>query len=353
MSRHILSSFPHEKGEHCGSCATKCMFEWNYRKSISEAMVVGLGSGTGFAFVKTGNGIPFPIGRINDMEENFAKILGLDYDETYFSDSDEAFEDLKYHLKNDNPVTIAVESYYLPYHPSYKRRHFPGHRIVVIGFDDKKEEVYVAERQMEQIQTVSYSALKEARSLGMFPNKNRRGVFKSKIIRHSLKDACINALKLQCSHMLDSKEGPYERNTDAFGLPGLKYFKEVMEQYQQNFSKENHPYSHNSFIIENFGKTWEFTGSGGGNFRKFFAQYLVEIKFSSDPFLYNFIKQQWITSAFFSSSLWTTLSHLFVMIPYIPYCKNWSIPKPSALVGPLDIKITNTQEAISTLNTIY
>jgi len=288
------------------------------------------------------------------MEEIFAKNLGLDYEEKIFENSDEALEDLKFFIKNDNPVIICVESYYLPYHPSYKRRHFPGHRIVVIGFDDKKEEVYVAERQMDQIQTVSYSALKEARSIGMYPNQNRRGVFKSKIIRHSLKDACIKALTLQCDHMLDSLKEPlldYETSFSV-GLTGLQHFYYIIQQYQQHFHEEKHRYSHNPIVLENFGKTWEYSGSGGGNFRKFFAQYLVEIKFS-DPFLYHFIKQQWITSAFLSSSLWTTLAHLFLILPYIPFGKNWISPKSSALVGTLEIKLTTQQEAITAIRTIY
>jgi len=236
-----------------------------------------------------------------------------------------------------------------------KKRHFPGHRIVVIGFDDKKEEVYVAERQMEEIQTVTYSALKEARTGGIYPQLNRRGVFKSKIIRHSIKDASINALKLQSDRMLDplSEQPDYENQMLSLGIQGLHHFSYIIQQYQQHFHEDKHKYSHNPIALENIGKTMEFSGSGGGNFRKFFAQYLIEIKFSSDPFLYNFIQQSWITTAFFSSSLWTTLSHLFLTLPYIPCGKNWSIPKASTLVGILDIKIINSQEAIIAIRTIY
>jgi C1A family cysteine protease len=55
------------------------------------------------------------------------------------------FTKAKEFIGNNQPVVAgALDMYYLPYYPEiYHQKHIPIHYILVVGYDDDKQEVYV------------------------------------------------------------------------------------------------------------------------------------------------------------------------------------------------------------------
>ena len=53
--------------------------------------------------------------------------------------------------------------YYLHYYPElYQKQHVPIHYVLVVGYDDDKQEVYIQDCSQEGIQKISYTEFEKA-----------------------------------------------------------------------------------------------------------------------------------------------------------------------------------------------
>ena len=68
------------------------------------------------------------------------------------------FPKIKIYLDNDEPVMVgALDMYYLHYYPElYKREHIPIHYLLVTGYDDEKQVVYVHDCSFNGLQQISF-----------------------------------------------------------------------------------------------------------------------------------------------------------------------------------------------------
>ncbi len=205
--RKTIKGWKHLKGVHCGSAALRdiCIY---YGQDFSEQMCFGLGAGLGFYYsceeAMSPSRIIQPRGPL--MEINFLGNFGLDIaDWKYEDDNERASAELKEFIDRDIPVLIQADIRYLEYFDS--RTHFPGHIIVVCGYDDSESVFYVADNSFEGLQAVSFENMRKARSSKArpYPLSNNRVEVESMEGGTDLEEMILGAVRKNAEMMLEGR----------------------------------------------------------------------------------------------------------------------------------------------------
>ncbi|MBM3127165.1 MAG: DUF4872 domain-containing protein [Chloroflexi bacterium] len=261
----IVSGFYHTRGNHCGSTAMRDLLHCA-GLALSEAMCFGLGSGLGFHYFRDlpGAGISrFFHGRTGALERDLCDHLALDFAEGADDDPDRAWRTARAFVDADLPVLLNVELSRLPYYNS--RTPFPGHRVVLAGYDIARAVAFLADNAFESLQEISFDALRDARDApvasSLFPLQNYSLVVKSAHTHTPLDQAMRVALRENARAMLDT------RDANA-GLAGMKTLADDLVNWGDAPDWQ---------FCARFGyQIIERRGTGGGAFRKMYAAYLRE-----------------------------------------------------------------------------
>ena len=91
------------------------------------------------------------------------------------------FPKMKQYLDNGKPVMVgALDMFYLHYYPElYKKEHVPIHYLLVVGYDDEKQVVYVHDCTFDGIQELSYEDFEETLNVNVpgMSKKNTHRIF--------------------------------------------------------------------------------------------------------------------------------------------------------------------------------
>jgi hypothetical protein len=259
----IVANFFHTRGNHCGSTAMRDLLRCA-GLDLSEAMCFGLGSGLGFHYFRDlpEAGISrFFHGRTGTLERDLCRHLALDFVEGTDDDPDRAWRAARAYIDADLPVLLNVELSRLPYYNS--RTPFPGHRVVLAGYDDARALAFLADNAFESLQEISFDALRAARAApitsSLFPLRNFSLVVKSARAHTPLDQAMRVALRANARAMLE----PRDANN---GLAGMKTLADDLANWRDAPDWQ---------FCARFGyQIIERRGTGGGAFRKMYAEYL-------------------------------------------------------------------------------
>ena len=259
----IVSGFHHARGNHCGSTAMRDLLHCA-ALDLSEAMCFGLGSGLGFHYFRNipDTGIShFFHGRTGTLERDLCRQLALDFADGLDDDPDHAWRAARAFLDADVPVLLNVELSHLPYYNSHTP--FPGHRVVLAGYDDARGVAFLADNAFEDLQEISFDALRDARDApvasSLFPLRNYSLVVKSSRDHAPLADVVRIALRENARTMLDERD-PHG------GVVGMKTLAADFVNWGDAPAWQ---------FCARFGyQIIERRGTGGGAFRKMYAEYL-------------------------------------------------------------------------------
>jgi len=304
--RVMIEGYENRTGEHCGSIAMRNLLHHYCRLDLSESLIFGLGAGVDLLLIEGHDFEPAVLvfGRSASMEVDVADALGFDYVEKVELDDDRAWEVARREVCEGRPTMLSGDIFYLDYR-DYKA-HFPAHRFVLLGFDDEKQVVYVADRIDPEPQACSYGALRESRNpRGFFSTYNLWGRFEGTAIRHSLEEACTRAIDRAARRMLGraADEGPVLPDPAmrvTQGLATLEVFAKQLEDWPRREDCEG--------LASYTSKCLEKWGNGGGNFRNLYAAFLGEARElvpalvdAEAPLLASRAAEQW---TILSSHLW-------------------------------------------------
>jgi hypothetical protein len=152
----------HEPGRHCASTGIRDLLGFHGVR-LSEAMCFGIGAGLGIWYL----GLPgLSLSRLihvrsADIEDQFFTRMGLRFLWEQFGDPVQSEQALREKIDRGIPALIRTDIYYLPYYES--KTHFPGHVIVVWGYDEAREVFFVTDTGRKEITEVPFSAMREAR----------------------------------------------------------------------------------------------------------------------------------------------------------------------------------------------
>ncbi len=154
----MQTNLTHHPGVHCGSTALRDLTH-HIGLDLSEAMCFGLGSGLNFAYFANTRTTPSKIfyGRTPTLEQDFCEHLGLDYASGIETDPHVLWQIARAQIEAGTPVMLTVELNQLPYYQT--RTSFPGHRIVLAGYDDAHAIAFLADTHFPGLQEIAYPAL--------------------------------------------------------------------------------------------------------------------------------------------------------------------------------------------------
>ncbi len=259
----LVSEFIHTPGIHCGSTALRDLLR-HHGIDLSEAMCFGLGSGLGFYYFRNlSGGMPSHLfyGRTLTLERDACAHLALDFEEGADDDAARAWQTAKDWIDRGVPLLLHVELSQLPYY--HTRTPFPGHRVVLAGYDDARGVAFLADTQFPGLQEVSYDVLRAARTAqsAPIPLRNEWLAVKPTRTPRALTEAIIAALRDNALGM-NLDRAPHQ------AIMGMELLAEDFE----NWADAPDWAACAKFGYQNI----EVRGTGGGFFRRMYAQFLRE-----------------------------------------------------------------------------
>ncbi len=103
-------------------------------------------------------------GRTKQMYEFLAPIVGFEYKHYTYKMFKQAIKKAKTEIDAGFPVVLgALDMYYLPYYPKlYHREHIPFHYVLMVGYDDDAQCIYLFDCGHKDMQTLTYEQLRDA-----------------------------------------------------------------------------------------------------------------------------------------------------------------------------------------------
>ena len=273
--RAMIDNFRIVPAGHCGSGAMRNLLYHYCGLDLEEGVIFGLGAGLDSVFFTYSNAVPpfMLFGRGSTMEADLALTLGVDLAENVQPDDELAWEEVKEEILAGRPTMLSGDILYLDYREF--KVHFPAHRFILLGFDEEKEEVYIADRINDYPETCSMGALRNSRNPGdAISTYNQWGKFSSAAVRHSMPEACGIALRMTVERMLGVDTSQRDLMAAAAGdagvceagLTGLRTFHEQMQAWPQRADAAAHAQYVDNAIIK--------FGTGGGFFRDHYAVFM-------------------------------------------------------------------------------
>jgi hypothetical protein len=258
----MVPGYRHAPGHHCGSTALRNLLGF-HGVEMSEEMAFGLGAGACFYFVPMDGASPsrFINGRTSRLEEQFIELTGAPLELHTFEDADASWERARATVDSGAPALLLTDLYYLDHYG--KSAHFPGHAVVLAGFDE--DVAYLSDTAFEDLQRTSLASLREARHAQhpVFPLAGHMFVAANGVAEFEPRAAVAPAIARCAQRMLEPPLGEYE------GLPALRRFAAEVGSWPE--------------VLDDWAwsarfayQTIERRGTGGGNFRLMYSRFLGE-----------------------------------------------------------------------------
>jgi hypothetical protein len=258
----MVPGYRHLPGNHCGSTALRNLLAF-HGLEISEEMAFGLGAGACFYYVELDGQSPsrFTNGRTSRLEEQFVELTGAPLRLETDDDLEATWETARAVVDAGRPAILLSDLYYLDHYG--KSAHFPGHAVVLAGYDD--EVAYLSDTAFEELQTTRLENLRRARhaQLPMYPLAGHMFHLPDGERLSNVREAAPAAVERAASRMLDPPLGDYE------GLPALRRFAAEVRGWGAEVEDWRWCARFNYQVIER-------RGTGGGNFRLMYSRFLKE-----------------------------------------------------------------------------
>jgi hypothetical protein len=246
-----IPGYPHRKAVHCGS-GTLASALAHRGVVLSEATVFGLGAGLGFALHE---GEPpqqasrFFVGRSASFEEDVCASLGAELSVEQYDRPAAAWARCCELVAQGKPALVFTDLFELPYIGA--RNHWYGHLVAVIGHEG--DEAVVADNERPEPVHVPIAALQRA--------LDGISVLSLGEVDPAAPKRAREAVLLQAVRLTE-EAGP------RTGVPGLLTLAEELPAWKER------PDADRCFRLA--AQVIEQRGTGGGLFRRMYAQFLEE-----------------------------------------------------------------------------
>ena len=262
MTRTLLP-VQHHPGRHCASTALCNMVNF-HRIPFTEAMCFGIGAGLGIWYIDTGPVTPGRMVHVRsaDIEAQFFDRMGCPLTWQQFTNPMDAQKALCNNLDNGLPVIVQTDIYYLPYYGS--KTHFPGHDIMMWGYDDTDGIFFITDTERVDLLSVSFDAMRRAiySRGGFFTMKGNQFSPKKLALPEDLSEVISRAIAHNSRVILSEDHG-------FQGILGLEKWSQEILDVWPNLPD---PQWTARFAYQNI----ERRGTGGGGFRLMYADFLKE-----------------------------------------------------------------------------
>lgn len=253
-------AIPHRPGRHCGSSAIRDLLEF-HGTTLTEAMCFGLGSGLGITYLTLPAApVPFLVHvRSLGYEERVFQALDVPFAWTSYGSVEEGAQALDDLLDQGRPALLLTDIFHLPYFGS--RTHFPGHAIVAWQRQPADDSILVTDTERPAPIPVARDALARARFAELPPFFHAGNLFAPPAIHARLSVERVAAAIRHNARLL-REGGPHSgvAALDTWLADLGRWEREGDWRWTTRFAYQ---------IIER-------RGTGGGGFRKMYAEFLDE-----------------------------------------------------------------------------
>jgi hypothetical protein len=258
----MVRGYEHAPGRHCGTTAISRLLHF-YGHHVSEPMCLGLGAGLFFYYQANDAASPSRLwmGRGPDLETDCLQALGVPVTIRRTHDNAEAWAWVKGEVDGGRPALIGVDLRWLDYY--HTKTHFAGHKVLVIGYDEEAQIAVVGDNEFPVPQEVPLASLARARTETIPPFDLANDWYEVQIPATliPLERAAPEAIVTMARRMLDDRIpfcGLIAMDAAAHDLPTWGALRDW--QWCARFGYQ---------VIEK-------RGTGGGHFRKMYAEFLVQ-----------------------------------------------------------------------------
>lgn len=157
-------------------------------------------------------------GRTRKTYSKIKEEIGLQFKISEGRTFDYAFKSVKREIDNGNPVILGpLDMYDLPYLKMYHKVHIPIHYVLMVGYDEEEECVYLYDCGREKMQKLSYDELQNAWQI----EKNGVGD-KNGFIRFSLPGRLRSEYELAQSCFKRKAERQLREKPEILGINALR-----------------------------------------------------------------------------------------------------------------------------------
>ncbi len=256
--------FEHEVGAHCGSTSLRGLSTY-YGWGFDEPTCFGLGEGLGFSYLELPDSPHRAIfGRTGWLERAFFENCAVEHTIHEGESFEEAWAAIRSRIDEGDPVMIFTDLFYLDYYET--DTHFAPHSLLVVGYDDGH--VHLADSEFAEIQRLPLDRLKKAlTSSHVVPLQCRYLAIEEPTVTVAFETAAESAIRETATYMLDPTES--HRESTAFSGVGVGEIEAFAEELPE-FDDLPDPSWTVRFAYQNI----ERRGTGGGAFRRLFADFL-------------------------------------------------------------------------------
>jgi len=265
----MVPGYTHVPGNHCGSTALRNLLAF-HGLEMTEEMALGLGAGISFYYVVLEDFSPsrFTNGRTARLEEQFVELTAAPIRLDTFDDADEAWRAAARTVDSGRPAILLTDLYHLDHYG--KSAHFPGHAVVLAGYDD--EVAYLSDTGFEELQTTRLESLARARheQHPAFPLAGHMFTVPEGAGIRDLSAAAPDAIARCARGMLEPELGDFQ------GLPALRRFAAEVGDWAEIAEDWR-------WCARFLYQVIERRGTGGGNFRLMYSRFLDEAGYEQAP----------------------------------------------------------------------
>jgi len=250
------SRITHAIGRHCGSSAIRDLLEFN-GLNISEAMCFGLGSGLGVTYLEMADApVPFLVHvRSLGFEARVFESIGIPFEWQTFESPESAATALEICLDAGHPTLLLTDIFYLPYFNS--STHFPGHAIAAWSRNPETGAVFVTDTERPSVLSVTREALTRARFSTQPPFIHYGNMFTPTAFQGEITPEMIT--------------GVIHDNAKSLAVSGISALETWLAELSRwGATGDWHWTTRFAYQII------EKRGTGGGGFRKMYAEFLDE-----------------------------------------------------------------------------
>ena len=258
----MVPGYRHVPGNHCGSTALRNLLAF-HGLEISEEMAFGLGAGACFYYVALDGQSPsrFTNGRVGRLEEQFVELTGVGLRLQTADDPNESWRIAREAVDSGRPALLLSDLYHLDHYG--RSAHFPGHAVVLAGYDD--EVAYLSDTAFEDLQATKLENLARARheQHPVYPLAGHMFTVPDGETLADPREAATRAIERAVRQMFEPELGEYQ------GLPALRRLADEVGAWPKEAEDWQWCARFNYQVIER-------RGTGGGNFRLMYARFLDE-----------------------------------------------------------------------------
>lgn len=269
----MVTDYPHRPGAHCGSASLRNLSA-HYGWGFDEPLCFGLGAGIGFGYHEAGPASRTIMGRTSWLESTFFETLAIPFEENDGEEWETAWEAVETRLADGTPVMLFADLYYLDYYGT--DTHFGPHTLVCVGSDG--EEVVLSDSEFDAVQRLPTERLRRAWGsehgfVGPLSNRWLAVDGEQPAPDATVEDAARQAIERAADGMLGDGE------CGAWGTQGVVGIRRFARELPDWGELEDASWTAR-FAYQNV----ERRGTGGGAFRRLYAEFLAQLDFLDDGY---------------------------------------------------------------------